>query len=627
MEILTGEGENKRRQYLYPFPCNTDETVLEAMEDCHRNWQTFMMFTSGGTGKTSIVSSYIEREFTFFPRSYSLVTASTKVPADSMMKMIEDSIAMKPNALRHELYPYNKFEYLASQFRRKDGTVDAELSYNSVIEKLIFGDNSGAARSKRPTLMAFEEIGNWVGGASFLDCFNASMARGQIGGEASCFYMAIGTGGHTRNDVIKDVKEMIDKPGAYNIYLCDPWGENKKSIFFIPCYKKKWGLFEKTGIMDEITAKEFYDNVRKEKEVSYKALLTQKREFPYTLEECFLKEVTGGMFYPDKLEEQFRRLQNREKHNIPKPMRGWWKPNLFTGYPDWVESTDGPVTLYEQPIRKFPSPGEKQLNLSAHLDGIVPDQLYVAGYDGIDQTKKESQTNNGSKGALWIKRRTGSVSMGGNVYVAKINWRPENSIDELNDQVMYTTMAFNAKINIEFTKFSSVRHFEKNGQKHRLMRRPKSMQGNKTGDQMTNDNLIGTLATPSNINYGIQLLQSYVYHYWEYIYDEEFLTQLSEFSFEEKGKFDLVMAALWTEVADEDVPIYVNRNTFNEKVVNLGYYIDPMTGFMKYGQLPEYMSVTSADFLKYNNPYNNPSNNNVYDNPMMIDPHLYSNAS
>jgi hypothetical protein len=628
MEILEGKGENKIRRYFHPHPCNTDEAVFQAMEDCHRSWQTFMMFTSGGTGKSSMVASYVDREFTFFPRSQSIITASTDVPATQLMKFVDDSLMNKPKAFQHEIYPYKKYQLMGSQTRRKDGTVDPELSYNSTIEKIVFGDNSGAVRSKRPTLLVMEEIGNWVGGASLLDCYNACVARGKIAGESSCFYMMIGTGGHTRNNVIKDVQEMIDHPDAYNLYLCDPWNWGKKNIFFIPAYKKRWGYFEETGIMDEVGAKAAYDAEREKKKDSYKALLTLKREFPYTLEECFLKEVTGGLFYPNKLEEQFRMIQNRKENSIPEPRRGWWKENKITGIPDFIEKADGPVWMYEEPHREIPKGARR--NTTAAILGQVPDRLYVGGYDGIDQTKKDSQTDGGSKGALWIKKRTTGISTTNNTYVIKINWRPEGDIDEINEQVLLSAIAYNCKINIEYTKISVKKYFESKGYRHLLMARPKAVAGNSFDDQMLKPDLIGTVPTPQNINYGIQLLQSYVFNYYQNIYDEEFLKQLAEFTIEDKGKYDLIMAALWCEVGDEDMPIYINRE-YVEQYVDVGYYDDPITGELKYGIIPPQEQITASDFVRQSvNPFGNDPGyepDPVTEHPFLIDAHLYYQAS
>lgn len=512
---------------------------------------------------------------------------------------------------------------MGSQTRRKDGTVDPELSYNSTIEKIVFGDNSGATRSKRPTILVMEEIGNWVGGASLLDCYNACAARGKIAGESSCFYMMIGTGGHTRNNVIKDVQEMIDHPEAYNLYLCDPWSWGKKSIFFIPAYKKRWGYFEETGIMDEEGAKTVYQAERDKASSSYKALLTLKREFPFTLDECFLKEVTGGLFYPHKLEHQFARLQNRKENEIPEPRRGWWKANIRTGYPDFIEKDDGPIWLYEEPERQFPT--HKQ-NFTSHIFGEVPLNLYVGGYDGIDQTKKDSQTaKGGSKGALWIKKRTTGISMTNNRYVLKINWRPEGDIDELNEQVLLSCIAFNCKVNIEYTKISVRKYFENAGHRWRLMARPKAVMGTGFKDQLVNEDLVGTMPTIQNINYGIQLLQHYIFNYCDNIFDQEFLQQLAEFTIEDKGKFDLVMAALWTEVGDEDQPIYINRQQI-AKPAEIGWYDDPITGYRLFGEIPEQQQVLS-DFIRPSyNPFPetyNPYGSEVIEDSIVTDAHLY----
>ncbi len=617
MEIMIGEGATKRREYLYPYPCNTDEAVFEAMEDCHRHWQTFMLFTSGGTGKTSFVSSYIQREWTFFPRSYSLVTASIEKPAGQMMKYIEDSIDAAPDAISHDRYPYNRFNNFTAATRKRDGTVDAELSYNSVVEKIVFGDNSGATRSKRPTLMAMEEIGNWVGGASLLDCYNASIARGQIGGEASCFYMMIGTGGHTRNNVIAEVEEMITHAPAYNLYLCDPWKIGERNIFFIPCFKKAWGFYEETGVMDEVGARAKFETRRELKKDNPKALLAEKREFPFTLKECFLKENASGLFHPAKLEYQERRITDGlDTDSLLKPKRGRWMWNHKKQYPDFVEQADGPVWIYEEPHQTFSTTGSL-----ADAPIQVPDKLYIAGYDGIDFSDKDSVTINGSKGALMVKKRTTPMSLTNNIYVCRINWRPEGDINDLYEQVLFCCIAYNCKVNIEYSKIGIKKYFETTRQGWRLLRRPKSMMGNSLDNQVTGRkvDLIGTQPTPANISYGIGLLQTYVFHYYQQLFDLEFIGQLRDFDYSEKGKYDMVMAALWAEVADEAEPIYLHEAA-QVKSQTIGWYVDPQSGYKVFGILPDSVEK-ELRFARQTEP-----SGRVY-NPFLLQSELYQSIA
>ena len=632
MEVLTGRGADKRREYSWPYPCNTDEVVFEALEDCHRSWQTFMMFTSGGTGKTSIISSYLQREFTFFPRSYSIVTASTDIPATQMMKFIEDSLDALPAALRHELYPYSRHKTFASNSRRRDGTVDTGKSYNSVVEKIVFGDNSGAARSRRPTLLAMEEIGNWVGGAGLVDCYNATVARGRIQGEASCFYMMIGTGGHTRNNVISEIKSMVEHAAAYNLYLCDPWSTGKKSIFFIPAYKKRWGFYESTGIMDEVGARIACDAEREVKKADARAYLAIRREFPYTLEECFLREATGGIFYPDRLASQFQRISAMGRADGGDggadggadgngdggggiAERGWWRWNLASGIPDWEPSAGGEVWRYRAPHRTYPPASDMRQNMSEHINGVVPRHLYTAGYDGIDMAKADSASGEGSMGCLLVKMRTTGPALDGNRYVCRINWRPDNHPDELYEQVLLCCIAYDCQVNIEHSRIGIKKYFEEKGHAWRLMRRPKSVTGNSLAGQSSGTALIGTLPTPANISYGIQLLQKYVFDYYTHIEDAEFLRQLAEFTYESKTDFDMVMAALWTEVGDEDLPAFTNRSEFTQGTEKFGWHTDRETGYRVYGVLPKNDHVTSADFLS--------ANETARRNMLLMDPHLY----
>ena len=96
-------------------------------------------------------------------------------------------------------------------------------------------------------------------------------------------------------------------------------------------------------------------------------------------------------------------------------------------------------------------------------------------------------------------------------------------------------------MNLEYTKIGIIQHFEKYGFDKYISSRPSNITDaslkvlrNKKGTQMSNKVL----------DFGIKKIESYITDFVENIYLEQLLTQLTEYTRENKTKYDLHSVAL-----------------------------------------------------------------------------------
>jgi hypothetical protein len=113
-------------------------------------------------------------------------------------------------------------------------------------------------------------------------------------------------------------------------------------------------------------------------------------------------------------------------------------------------------------------------------------------------------------------------------------------------------MLYNAKINVEYTKINIISFFREKKQFWRLLKRPSIAIGSNVSGQKASE-LIGTPATVAVIAHQDQKLATYIDDYYYMIKYLPFLEQLRDYSAENRTKFDFVVAAGLTELADEDI--------------------------------------------------------------------------
>ena len=102
--------------------------------------------------------------------------------------------------------------------------------------------------------------------------------------------------------------------------------------------------------------------------------------------------------------------------------------------------------------------------------------------------------------------------------------------------------------------------------------------------------------TPHIRKHGVLKVAQYVKDYWYLINDMEMLEQLRDYIEEDQTKFDLVVAMMMTEIADDDLfDKQVLSAKKSEALEPIGWYRDH-NGYKVYGIIPEHLLPRESEF-------------------------------
>lgn len=133
-------------------------------------------------------------------------------------------------------------------------------------------------------------------------------------------------------------------------------------------------------------------------------------------------------------------------------------------------------------------------------------------------------------------------------------------------------------------------------------------------------NLYGAQASPAVIQHGLDLIENYINDYSQEIWFIEMLEDFISYSYENKRKFDIVVACQMCELGDEELTGVTAKSTDIKvkKLPMLGYYTDEY-GKKQYGVIPDRdIHETKWDDDDINT-------NNVYKGVRSSDPRDYRN--
>jgi hypothetical protein len=598
MKIKIVNVVTSKIEFYHPYFSYNDALLYNIKEEALSENLALMLLTSGGWGKSYFTAAICLNAYTTMAMSQTIVSASYDVPADNLMSFIKDANDTLPNQIKQ---PFLKFtnEYMEAGFKNRDGSAN-ENSAKSEILKVIFGDNSGAVRSKRPTYHVMEEIGNWIGSAGLIDCYNACQARYRRGMYMTCLPILIGTGGKVKAKAAADLKKMFYDAKAYNLKSIALGPEGKPKAIFIPVYKKFTGFYEKQGPVlhpttkeqigfveedgkcDEEGVKNYKLAVREEKQESLAAYIAETSEYPFEEEELF--QTDGGLvLVTENLTRQYQEIYIHKR--TPRPELVNLFPVMKNGIMVDVDidtTPRGKIQMYERPVM-------------GHREKFK--HLYCGGYDGIDLGKKDTESGEGSSMAMVIKKRFATDKDTNNIYVADYSERP-NDVDDGYEQCSLLMWLYNAMTNIEFSKIGIVPFLEKKKMDNYLMKRPATTVGNrikedeeeklkkKLGINFKVNKLIGTLPTDTNFDLGIQFLQRYIKDYYFNCYSERIVRQWLDYTNEKRGTLDLAVATIMCEIGDDSLGVVIVDKKLPPLIQTVGYYTDKY-GVKRYGVIPE----------------------------------------
>lgn len=401
---------------------------------------------------------------------------------------------------------------------------------------------------------------------------------------------------------------MFFNPEAYNVlpflnnYTED--GEWVKTSFFIPAniafYRE--GYVDERGVCNIKKTTEFYMQERARLEATPKALIDYKAEYCLYPSEAFALEGQNN-FNKVKLVEQISAIKFK-KAIVPNIERGYMEfiysdPNHKRDSISGVRfkpHPNGPVFILQHPLWEISNgqdiePGESEIEYSERkqieeqISYNKMNNLYVAGIDGIDlgQEDTSDNTKNPSKFCTVIKRRVHGMKEP--MYVAYYLDRPQR-IEEAYEQTLALMYYYNAKGNIEASKVGILTWAKKEKWINYFMRRPRVCSGDPSKRQSANAPY-GTTTATAIIQHGLDLVASYIEEYFHNIWFLTMLEQFLKYSYENKGKFDIVAACQMAEIADEELSELapVIQKTVSQEFQDIGYYIDE-NGYRQYGIIP-----------------------------------------
>jgi hypothetical protein len=457
---------------------------------------------------------------------------------------------------------------------------------------------------------------NWAildEGGAFKDSQKAvNILRGNIERSGICIgNLIIGGTANEKVNYIEGLKKMILHPSAYNMvkfrnnwifpqteedilklenYELDPTklilprdSDEPGTGWFIPCYMGQAKFIDKDG---NPKVRECIQHTEKERSIMLKGqdvgdATAFFADNPFTIDEALVK-THGREYQSPALSKQLIDVKVKKiGMKVEKGYLHWVKDETdrrslvgvkfeahpqgdveIVLHPDWTEEGNR-ITYFKQP---------------------KIDKLYVSGCDSIDQSDGDSNTLGGSKLAMLVKKRINpnkGVTDHNNIYVALYNQRSRNDVRENWDNALKLTLYYHAMMNLEYTKIGIIQHFERYGFEKYLGDRPTNVNDNLNAKQLRGRK--GTQMSTKVLDYGIKKIEEYINDYVENMHIEQHVSQLVEFTRENKSKFDIHAAMLMVEILDDEWRDILARDSNKKEKVTIEYKweIDPMTGFKR----------------------------------------------
>jgi hypothetical protein len=585
----------------HPFYCNVDRYIFDILWKCELLRKDFALMGPRGFGKSYLVGNVMDREYRIFPNSWTVVSSTNDETTSEAWNKIEEclnAIEKKHRALKHKRITDSlTMKYSGETIELPDGTTD-DRGYLSKFEKITYGKTAGKTRGKRPTKQLIEEFAAFPPSTQkghLKGCMRESRGSWWVGSIKKCTVMYTGTGGTVEND---EAKEIFLNPKAHNILPTYDWDKEQGTGVFIPVHVKWSGTYEATGCPDIRKAEAEVDLQREEAKSDPTAYMGLIMEYPKTIKEVFIRKGVN-IFNQDLIATQRTTIEFGGEV-IPKPGKGFLK---------WRKAENGKIVGVEWD--SAPVNGDIEILEHPHWlqdpDNLPEDErhpmldLYVGGCDSIDQGNLDSSfaTNNkkGSELAMLVKKRVvdkGYFKYTSNIYVAKYSKRSDDVRDDW-DNALKLAYYFNCRVNIEYTKIGIVGWFRDQGFYHLLKKRPSiALQG---ANPEKASSLIGTQASTQIIDHMDGKIKSYIDDSYDKIWFKDVLEQLQDYDRENRTRFDKVIAMGLCELSDEDLMGKVAKAPIKatSELKPFGYYTDPVTGYKKFGIIPEKNKVVGEE--------------------------------
>lgn len=545
-----------------------------------------------GVGFSEIGASFAACTYTTRPSSNVVIAAQKE---NYVTKTLEKCWKQLDNLNTNTEGGFRRSRAISNNLQRKSGILNKKGEIvggwlSSVLG--IVADTPNKIRGDRVDFLFYEESGSWP-----------DWERAWIQGEALVFVsgrrvgirLGWGTGGD-KGPALAGISKAYYSPNKFQVlpfrhnYTSD--GSDVLTSFFLPAYKQVVGpkikAIDNRGWTNPEIGKKYYLDMFSNLIDDPDLLMIRRAEYCFTAEEALALEGKN-FFNKILLGEQMLQIKLGQSPKIQKGTMDFRYPGgdhtqkPFDG--KFIPHPDGKVLILEEPLR-----GEK---------GEPYANLYIAGIDSIDMGQKDTSTatKDPSEFCITIKKRAMGLSPG--YYVAVYKDRP-NDVREAYKIALALLMYYNARAVLEYTKISFKEYLQDKRQLFRLMRRTQATMKTPNPNVKT----LGVPATTDVIEHYLQLIANHIEDCNHLMWFENMLLELTTYSFENKGKFDIVAAMGMCELADEElreaVPVIKNTDPAAD-FVDLGYYTDE-NGYKRYGELPKQKKIAYEWHERYKGP-------------------------
>lgn len=569
----TGQG----RGMIFPSFLSKQYEYFHYIELCELTKHDVLAVKSRAVGFSEIAASLGVGTYTTRRNAHCVYTAFAQGHLDDVLSkawfQLDNLNSNTEGGMKHVRQKYNSDMYKkASKINKQREEIPG--SWGSDIEGKVV-DNPRKLRGDRIDRLFFEEAGS-----------NPVLKKTYIQGNALVEVMGNkigtrfvwGTGGDGK--YMTELSDMFYNPQGFNVlpykHKYTKNGEYVLTGFFVPAFTfvNRSGMVDSRGVTDTKKARQFLEEQRANLLYDPKAYLIQCAEFCFCPEEAFALEG-DNQFNKVLLADQLTQIRIGAGPNIEhgtveyKFKDGKVAESMVEGV-IFKPSLNGKVHILERP--------------KENEEGNVPQNLYVAGIDGIDMGQEDTSdfTKDPSQFCVVIFRRAYGVHPP--VIVAYYKDRPDR-LKEAHMTCLKLLQYYNAQAVLESTRISILQFFkEKRCADRYLMRRPRSCQ---TDIQNGRSRQFGAPATQNIIEHQLELIANYIDEYCGEIWFKEVIEELSQYSYERKREFDIVAALGMAMLADEElvfVPprIDLKANQFKP----FGYWVDE-NGIKHKGVIPE----------------------------------------
>lgn len=564
------------------------------------------MMKARGAGYSEIEASIISNSYNVIKGSINVCTAFAQTQLDKLLEKVWANINWlyynTDGGMAHLSQAKNS-NYLrrASHYEIRDGQ-KIEVGWGSQIQGIIT-DKPGKLRGDRTDILMFEECGLWP---QFTKAYTQADALvGQIGRQWGLRLMG-GTGGET-GPQMEGLRKMYYEPQLFGVlpyrHNFTKNGEYAITSFFLPAFRtiKELSLLDNRGWLDDEDGKAYFNKTRDLKAQDPEEFTTFCAEYCFDGEEAFSLEG-NNKFNKILIAEQLANI--RIHKDSPKPEKGTLEYIFKNGQHSrenitglrWIKNNTGDVQILEHPIWTQISYDDEGNELKYEkMNG-----LYVAGIDSIDLGMDDTSalTKDPSNFCIVIKRR--QFGLKDPTYVAMYKARP-NDVRDAYKTAIKLLQYYNCKANLEATRVSMLSWAREKKYLNYFMYRPVATYpaGNNPKRRT-----IGTPASVAIIDHQTDLIRDYVNDFCHNIWFEDMLDELSRYTDEMKRKFDIIAAMGLCELGDEDMMGVTPRQVENidDSFQDFGYYIDPETGYRRYGMIPKKIKTKATiNSISYDN--------------------------